>query len=82
MRKYYVYVLKSVSNPTKTYVGMTGDLERSVGEHNSGSQAYSKRYAPWELAVHVVFNDRSKAKRFEEYLKTGLGKAMLRKHFL
>jgi predicted GIY-YIG superfamily endonuclease len=82
VQKHYVYILRSLSNPVKTYVGITGDLRRRMREHNSCSQTYSKRYAPWELVAYVAFSDSSKAKRFEKYLKTGSGKALLKKHFL
>jgi putative endonuclease len=82
MQKFYVYVLRSITDETKTYVGFTEDLGRRIKQHNSRTETYSKRYAPWGLVAHVAFGSKVKAKRFEKYLKTGSGKAFIRKHLL
>ena len=80
--KYYVYVLRSVGCPEKLYVGHTDDMERRLGQHNAGSEVYSKRYAPWELVTYVVFSLRAKAAAFEKYLKTPSGKAFMHKRLV
>jgi len=79
---YYVYVLRSINHRDKTYVGFTEDMERRFHEHNSGSQIYSSRYAPWCMAAHIGVADRATALRLEEYLKSASGKAFLVKHLL
>ena len=33
---YYVYLLRSIKNPSETYIGYTGDLEERIKTHNSG----------------------------------------------
>ena len=38
MMKQHVYILRSVDNPDKLYVGYTQDIDRRLQEHNSGSQ--------------------------------------------
>ncbi|WP_156956718.1 GIY-YIG nuclease family protein [Candidatus Paracaedibacter acanthamoebae] len=35
MKLYYVYILKTVYNPSRYYVGFTMDLEKRLVEHNS-----------------------------------------------
>jgi len=79
---FYIYILQSLSNPDKTYVGFTENIERRLSEHNAGSQVYSHRYAPWDLLAYTAFKDRISALAFELYLKSGSGKAFLTKHFL
>lgn len=77
-----VYILKSSKDPTKTYVGITEDLEKRLKEHNSGLSYYSKRYAPWYVETHVVFRDKELAESFENYLKEGSGQAFMTKRLL
>jgi predicted GIY-YIG superfamily endonuclease len=78
---YYVYLLRSISHPEKTYVGFTENLERRLEEHNEGISRYTKPYIPWELEVSIGFRNKQKAEDFESYLKHGSGYAFARKHF-
>jgi putative endonuclease len=80
--RYYVYILRSLREPGKTYVGFTENLDRRLEEHNSGSQVYSHRYAPWEMVTFVAFATRTVALEFERYLKTPSGKAFIQKHLV
>ncbi|NQU10043.1 GIY-YIG nuclease family protein [bacterium] len=80
--RYYVCTLRSLRDPAKTYVGFTENLDRRLAEHNSGSQVYSHRYAPWALVTFVAFSDRPTTLRFERYLKTPSGKAFIQKHLI
>jgi predicted GIY-YIG superfamily endonuclease len=79
---FYVYILRSSANPEKVYVGFTNDLERRIREHNSGSQIYTRRYAPWALETYLTFSDRATATAFEKYLKSQSGRAFLHKRLL
>jgi predicted GIY-YIG superfamily endonuclease len=79
---YFVYILRSLTDATKTYVGFTTRLETRIEEHNSGSQTYSRRYAPWEMVTYVAFPSRDLALGFEKYLKSASGKAFIQKHLL
>jgi len=81
-QKYYVYILRSIVIPDKYYVGYTANISRRLEEHNTKSQIYSKRYAPWRLITYIVFNNSERAKGFEEYLKTHSGRAFLGKHLI
>ena len=33
---YYVYFLRSLKNPKKTYVGFTENIDQRLAEHNAG----------------------------------------------
>ena len=80
--KHYVYNLQSLSLPKQIYIGITSDLERLLKEHNSGKSVHTNKYRPWKLAGYVYFNNVSRAKAFERYLKTGSGRAFIQRHFL
>jgi predicted GIY-YIG superfamily endonuclease len=82
IRKMYVYLLKSISNPDKHYVGITEDIDERLSRHNSGRSPHTSEYRPWEIVVTFDFPDQAKAHTFEKYLKTGSGRAFLHKHFL
>ena len=77
-----VYILKSCKDSAKTYVGMTDNLEKRLKEHNAGLSYYSKRYAPWYIETHIVFNNKELAESFEKYLKEGSGQAFMTKRLL
>ena len=79
---YFVYILRSLAEPSKTYVGFTEQIERRLKEHNAGSQVYSSRYAPWRLETYLAFSSRKLALKFERHLKTPSGKAFANKHLV
>jgi putative endonuclease len=81
-QEFFVYILRSLVAPSKTYVGFTTRLDARLKEHNEGSQIYSRRFAPWERVTYVAFSDRSKALDFERYLKSPSGKAFIQKHLV
>ena len=78
---HYVYILESIVDPRRYYVGSTIDLDRRIKEHNSGKSSHTAKLAPWMLATYVAFSDRAKAFRFERYLKSGSGRAFAKRHF-
>jgi predicted GIY-YIG superfamily endonuclease len=77
----YVYLLQSAARPEQTYIGVTNDVERRLNEHNSGQSIHTNKFKPWKLVVHVAFSDHEKADAFEQYLKTGSGRAFAGKRF-
>ena len=79
---YYVYLLKSVNNPLKSYIGYTTDIEKRLDAHNSGNSVHTKQDKPWKLVTYIAFDCKLKAMAFEKYLKVGSGKAFANKRFL
>lgn len=81
---YYVYILQSLKNES-LYIGYTRDLRKRLKQHNSGADAYTKKYMPWQLIHYEAYLNEKDAKRREKYLKTSQGsrllKRMLKEHF-
>ena len=48
---YYVYLLRSIKNPSETYIGYTADLEERIKTHNSGRSPYTDKDKPWKLVT-------------------------------
>ena len=64
---FYVYILRSISNPKQRYVGISLDLVKRLNEHNQGKCEYSKRYRPWKIETYIGFTSKKKAIKFERY---------------
>ncbi|MEI8350140.1 MAG: GIY-YIG nuclease family protein [Candidatus Omnitrophota bacterium] len=79
---YTVYILRSVNQPDRLYIGLTTDFEKRLESHNADTSTYSKRYSPWELETHIVLRDKKTAEDLERYLKSGSGFAFLKKRLL
>jgi putative endonuclease len=77
----FVYVLRSESDPTRHYVGITASMTGRLKWHNEGPCGYTRAYRPWRLVVQVEFADERTARRFERYLKSGSGRAFAKRHF-
>lgn len=77
----YVYILQSEVEPERYYTGLTTDLKRRYKEHNDVNSIHTNKYKPWRLKMYLVFSDESKADKFEAFLKTGNGRAFVKKHF-
>ena len=76
-----VYLLESVCDPAKRYVGITDDLSRRLSEHNAGKSVHTRRHMPWKCVVAVGFENAGKANAFERYLKSGSGHVFAARHF-
>ena len=77
----FVYILRSESEPARHYVGVTADVDRRLEWHNGGPSGYTINHRPWRVIVSVEFPDEPSAVRFEKYLKTGSGRAFMKRHF-
>lgn len=78
---FYVYYLKSISFPERTYIGFTCDLKQRLLDHNASRSVYTKEFKPWKLIGFLGFDEESKALRFERHLKTNAGRVFLRRYF-
>lgn len=76
---YYVYLLESLDDPAKRYIGVTADLRSRLLEHNAGKSTQTSKHRPWRLVTYLAFSDRGQAEAFERYLKSGSGHAFARK---
>jgi len=79
---YYVYILRSKTDPAQTYIGSTSDLRRRLAEHNSGKSIHTNKFKPWDLLAYVALPEKHLAEQFERYLKSGSGRAFANKHLL
>ena len=77
----YVYLLQSISFSDQRYVGMTDDLRQRLAAHNGGSSPHTSKYRPWRVIVAIRFEDDQRAAAFEQYLKSGSGRAFAERHF-
>lgn len=75
---YYVYILKCKDG---YYVGCTDNLKDRILRHQKGYILATKERRPIELKNYIAFNDKYKAFEFEKYLKSGSGRAFIKKHF-
>jgi len=78
---FYVYLLKSIKNPEKTYIGYTTNLKERIKKHNEGGSIYTKDDRPWKLVSYHAFDEEYKALSFEKYIKTGSGHAFAKNVF-
>jgi predicted GIY-YIG superfamily endonuclease len=77
---HYVYTLESLSNPNQIYTGQTQALKQRLREHNSGRVPHTLKFTPWHIRSATAFKNRERAVAFERYLKSGSGRAFLRRH--
>jgi len=77
---HYVYLIKSISNPTERYIGTTADLKRRIAEHSSGKSPHTSKHAPWTLITYVAFSIKQQADKFERFLKSSSGHAFANRH--
>jgi predicted GIY-YIG superfamily endonuclease len=63
------------------YTGCTNDLKDRIYRHTNGHIPATEKRRPIELKNYVAFNDKYKAFEFEKYLKSGSGRAFIKKHF-
>ena len=78
---YYVSLIQSLSHPDQGYTGLTGDLKARLAKHNAGDVPHTSKFTPWILQTYVAFWTRERAARFEQYLKSGSGRAFASRHF-
>ncbi|MFA6458461.1 MAG: GIY-YIG nuclease family protein [Patescibacteria group bacterium] len=78
---FYVYILRSIPFPDQTYIGFSANLKSRLVDHNSGKSKHTVKFKPWQLKNYFAFLDEKSARQFEQYLKTGSGRAFCHRHF-
>lgn len=75
---HFVYFLRSLSNPAKTYIGETSNLVMRMQQHNSGQSDYTSRFMPWEVEAFVMTDTEETAIKVEAYFKNTSGQEKLK----
>lgn len=75
---WYVYLLKCLDD--NLYTGCTDNWEHRLLRHQKGYVPATKKRLPVHLVSYFAFSNKYIAFEFEKYLKTGSGRAFLKKH--
>lgn len=74
---YYVYSLKCKDG---FYVGCTDNVAERLERHKNGHVPATSSRVPVSLEFYFAIEDKYKAFEFEKYLKSGSGRAFVKKH--
>ena len=77
---YYTYIL--LCSNGEYYKGCTNNIEDRLLRHQRGYVESTKELLLVKLITYTAFTDKSKAFEFEKYLKSGSGRAFLKKHLV
>lgn len=75
---HYVYIL--ICSDKSSYIGCTDNLKERLERHNNGYVPATKDRRPVKLISYFAFSNKYTAFNFEKYLKSGSGRAFLKKH--
>lgn len=75
---FYVYIL--ICNDGQSYIGCTNDLKDRLKRHQKGQISATYDCLPIKLFAYFAFSSKYTAFNFEKYLKSGSGRAFLKKH--
>ena len=71
-----VYVLSF--DDGSSYVGMTKDMDRRLGEHERRQSVSTRKHkGPFRVIYTKVFQDHASARKHEVFLKSGAGRKFL-----
>jgi len=62
-------------------VGCTDNITNRLERHQKGHVPATENRLPVELELYFAVKDKYKAFEFEKYLKSGSGRAFIKKHF-
>ncbi|MDO8620853.1 MAG: GIY-YIG nuclease family protein [Candidatus Levybacteria bacterium] len=75
---HYVYLL--ICSDKRTYIGCTDKLKERLIRHDKGNIPATKSRLPVILTGYFAFKNKYTAFNFEKYLKSGSGRAFMKKH--
>ena len=75
---YHIYSLKCKDG---YYVGCADNLKDRLNRHQKGNVPATANRLPIKLDFYFAIGDKYKAFEFEKYLKSGSGRAFIKKHF-
>lgn len=76
-----VYILRSVKDPNRHYVGRTFDIASRLAAHNAGESPSTAKHRPWQVVVLVQFLNEERAAEFQKFLKSVSGRAFTKQYF-
>jgi len=76
----FVYLLLSLKDK-RSYLGSTPDINRRLKDHENGKCKSTKDRRPLKLIYQEEYDNLSKARKRERYLKTRNGRRELKKIF-
>ena len=74
---YTVYILFS-QIAKKHYTGFTSNLTQRLLSHNELGKDWTSSYRPWKLIFTKAFEIKSNAIKFEQWLKSGVGRDFIK----
>jgi len=77
---WFVYILHCSNG--EYYKGCTSNLDERLSRHQKGNVQSTKDLLPVQLIAYTAFTDKYRAYEFEKYLKSGSGRAFLKKHLV
>jgi len=76
---FYIYNLKCRDG---FYIGCTENIEERLLRHQKGQVPATSERLPLELDFYFAIKNKYKAYNFEKYLKSGSGRAFIKKHLI
>ena len=80
MNTWTVYILHCKDK--STYVGCTENMDIRLKRHEKGFVQFTAGKRPLKVLTKIVFRDKYLAYNFEKYLKSGSGRAFMKRHFI
>ncbi|MBI2055160.1 MAG: GIY-YIG nuclease family protein [Candidatus Sungbacteria bacterium] len=77
---HYVYILEC--RDKRFYIGCASDPKDRIARHNKAQIPATRNRMPIKLFAYFAFNNKYTAYNFEKYLKSGSGRAFLKKHLI
>ena len=74
---FYVYILLNEAG-TRTYTGVSDDVNKRLEEHNAGRVKSSRPYRPYKIIYTESFATLSEARQKEKFYKSITGRRKLR----
>jgi len=75
---YYIYILNCSDN--KPYTGCTQNLKERIERHQNGHVPATATRLPVKLISYTAISNKYRAFELEKYLKSGSGRAFIKKH--
>ncbi len=74
---YYLYILLNEAK-TRTYTGVSDDIDKRLKEHNDGRATSSRPYRPYKIIHTESFTTLIKARQKEKFYKSTTDRRKLR----